>query len=176
VKACTDQTKYPNGVVALHEDFGTVGIIKMLGISGFSVDDESIYYAEDFFLDILEDEKEEPKQYGRSPFNQTVVNAPKPDIEKAEKIIREALAKPLSFSEPLTKEAVGRVIVGPKGNRLVIVDISLCGKIFYGAPLYDETNCVTYVHRWMADKGYRFESEPISIEEAEKLTGKRIKR
>jgi hypothetical protein len=59
VKACSDQEKYPNGVVALHEDFGTVRIIKMLGISGFSVDDESIYYAKAFFLDILSDEEEE---------------------------------------------------------------------------------------------------------------------
>jgi len=123
--------------------------------------------------------EEEPKKYGRSPFNQTVVTAPEPNIEKAERIVRDTLPKPLSFDEPLTKEAVGRWAIDRYHNRRRIIEIALSGEAFRTS-LEDGTEAV-WTREEAEEKGFAFTTPPehpdeISIEEAEKLTGKKIKR
>jgi hypothetical protein len=131
---------------------------------------------------IKKDEQiEEPKKYGRSPFNQTVVDAPAPDIEKAERIVRDTLPNPLSFDEPLTKEAVGRVIVDSEGKRRrKILEVGSSGNALLPSALDNEraANGAWWSREQLIDDGWHFESSPeeISIAEAEKLTGKKIKR
>ena len=79
---------------------------------------------------------------------------------------------PISFDEPITKEAVGRVVVSGFGIKYTISNISIDGEwlqiIDYGWNHRVELN----------ESGWHFESPPeeITIEEAEKLTGKKIKR
>jgi len=173
VKACEDQKKYP----CAYNDMKDVGEVLSFDKYSFTIKNRNgephcLYPQWNYFLDILEDEEVEPKKYGRSPFRAGItVNAPRPNIEKAERIVKEASAEPLSFSEPLTKEAVGRVIYSQHYGKETIDNLSIDGE-------WLKVNTGGWGKReHYRDAGWHFESsDEITIEEAEKLTGKKIKK
>jgi hypothetical protein len=120
-----------------------------------------------YSLDIISDEEEE-------------INGLKIESITYDESVHSGVPKPLSFSEPLTKEAVGRVIVNKKGERRKILDIGMTGNMFALSRVEDH---VFYSGDWKTIEGakrsgWHFESSPdeIFIEETEKLTGKKIKR
>lgn len=86
--------------------------------------------------------------------------------------------KPLSFSEPLTKEAVGRMIYHPHIDNKKIENISIDGEWAYVV----EPEYISECDRWRPREHLRIDGwsfdEPteITIKQAEKLTGKKIKR
>ena len=162
VKACEDQEKYPNGftktmpkwVVCEIAEIDDKGFrLRWCGVISMHAPYIQCF---EFFLDILQDENEETC---------------KDSLQ---------VPKPLSFSEPLTKEAVGRVIVNEKiGENNKIINVSVDGNWVqvYFKSRYGDNGWLEREILWF--NGWDFApSEPteITIEEAEKLTGKKIKR
>jgi hypothetical protein len=162
VKACDDQEKYPNGFTRSMQK-GVICEIAEISDEWFRIQYEgiismSVPYSQymDFFLDILSDEEE---------------GTCKDSLQ---------VPKSLSFDEPLTKEAVGRVIVNEKiGENNKIINVSVDGNWVqvYFKSRYGDNGWLEREILWF--NGWDFApSEPteITIEEAEKLTGKKIKR
>ena len=86
--------------------------------------------------------------------------------------------KPLSFSEPLTKEAVGKFINQEECDRdnVEILDIGMTGNSLFAD--FDGFGKARWIAREEARNCWYFveSSDEITLEEAEKLTGKKIKR
>jgi len=154
-------------------------MIERVSSDGFAIKCDEHYsshaFTENFFLDILSDEEEEiPCKICR---NRIAWSGKKDDFCSVKHA--ELYAKPLSFDEPLTKEAVGRWVIDRYHNRRRIIEIALSGEAFRTS-LEDGTEAV-WTREEAEEKGFAFTTPPehpdeISIEEAEKLTGKKIKR
>ena len=160
VKACDDIEKYPNECGILKSE--SIELITRINDDYFWIERCNHSFKENGFLDILSDEGEE-------------------GVLTHSEIGKGVKSKPLSFDEPLTKEAVGRVIVNDDGMRRRIIQISPMGEcIVVSDPLDSDTPL--HNSGWWPIYEMRpywhFESSPdeITVEEAEKLTGKKIKR
>jgi len=160
VRACEDQEKYPNVCFDLFDN--KIEKIKAIDGSFIMIGNTTYdltFHSNNRFLDILEDEEEE-------------------GVQTHSKIGNGADPNPLSFSEPLTKEAVGKIIYHPHSTAKKIENVSIDGEWAYVV----ELEFISESDRWRLRKqlsidGWSFSNpETISIEEAEKLTGKKIKR
>jgi hypothetical protein len=151
VKACT-------------ESEGKIGTIKEIGNEGFYLQCENrvnnSLYEFPWFLDILSDEEEE-------------------GVLTHSEIGKGVKSKTLSFDEPLTKEVVGRVIVNGEEKRM-IMEVGGTGNVFLPSIVLSPVipSDSWWSRQQAKNAGWYFESSPeeITIEEAEKLTGKTIKR